>query len=81
MWIKDPTTNKRSVSLTMLVISCLFILVMGSLQVFEKVKTTGPFMELMYSCMALYFGRRFSVNGKTFSANSSTRDDLKKVEE
>jgi hypothetical protein len=31
----------------------------GVLQVFEKVKSTGPFMELFLTCCGLYFGRQW----------------------
>lgn len=79
MWLKDPTNNKRSVSLTMLLIAFIAVLVSGILEISGKTATTGPFTELLYSCIALYFGRRTNINGKLFSATAN-EDANKKVE-
>lgn len=62
MLIKDPKDNKKSVSLTLLLLSFMFISTMGALQCFEKIKDTGPFMELYITSVSLYFGRRFDVS-------------------
>jgi hypothetical protein len=63
MFIKDPEKSKdtkyqeKSVSLTIMVVSFLLIVVFGALQCFEKVKDTGPFMELFIISVSLYYGR------------------------
>ena len=36
-----------------------------------KVATTSIFPELTYSTIALYFGRRFSSNGKLYSSEQA----------
>jgi hypothetical protein len=69
LWILDPIgKNKPSVSLTIMVISIIFLLVTGTMQVLDMVKTTGPFLEFTYSSMALYFGRRFTFGDKKYTS-------------
>lgn len=74
MYLPDPANeNKKSVTLTGLVIS--FVLVVGFAIAFVlgKVdKEPGPLMELLWTCAALYLGRRLSFNGKSFG---NTEDD------
>lgn len=74
MYLPDPANaDKKSVTLTGLVIS--FVLVIGFSIAFitGKVdKEPGPLMELLWTCAALYLGRRLSFNGKSFGG---TEDD------
>ncbi len=51
-------TIKEHFSMSITAISFAMIVGTGLLQVFEKVKTTGPFMELFITCGSLYLGRR-----------------------
>lgn len=72
MWLNDPKTQEKSVSLTILVYSFILLLVIGVLQVMNKVTTTGPFTELFYSSVALYFGRRLNFGGRIFTSETAS---------
>ena len=54
---QTATAIKQEISFTLMVLSFGFITLVGFLEVFEKVKSTGPFMELFGTCCGLYFGR------------------------
>jgi len=77
LWLKDPKTNEASVSLTLLMISFLATVVAGVLNMTGIVATTSIFTELTYSCVALYFSRRFSFNGKSFSSEPAAEIEKK----
>ena len=78
LWILDPEhSNRLSVSLTIMVVSILILVITGILQIFDLVKTTGPFMEFTYSSMALYFGRKLSSKGNIFSAEKAQQIEEK----
>jgi hypothetical protein len=70
-WVIDPGTKLPSVSLTILVVSLTAVIVAGSLHMAGVVQSTSLFSEVFYSSVALYFGRRFSMNGKTFSSEKA----------
>ena len=72
IWIKDPKDGAESVSLTILVSSLLVLTVLGLAQVLGKINTLGPFAELFYSALALYFGRRLNISGKAFSSEQAS---------
>lgn len=72
MWLLDPKTEEKSVSLTLLVCSFILLVLVGVMQVLNKVTTTGPFAELFYSATALYFGRRLNFGGKVFTSEVAT---------
>lgn len=57
-WIVDPVNNKPSVSLTNLVVSILFLLVAGSLDLAGRVKNPSIAWEYFATSSVLYFGRR-----------------------
>lgn len=57
--ISSAKAMKDEISLTLLIISFLLITGTGLLQVFKKIDSTGPFMELFLTCGGLYFGRRW----------------------
>jgi hypothetical protein len=67
MWIKDPKSNEKSVSLTLMsiafVIACL--LVIG--EALGKCKANSAYLELFYATAALYFSRKVNVKGSSFS--------------
>jgi hypothetical protein len=67
-YIQDPITKQPSVSLTNLVISLVFLLVAGGLDLAGKVKGTSIALEYFGVSAALYFSRRINVNGKSFTA-------------
>jgi hypothetical protein len=71
LWVQDPVQKSPSVSLTILVVT--FLLVAGAtvLHMLGKVSHTSAVVELFYSAAALYFGRRMSINGKSFSSEKA----------
>lgn len=71
MWLKDPKTKEESISLTLLVVSFIAVLVSGTFQVIGRLESTGPFTELLYSFVALYWGRRFTFGGKQFTSEKA----------
>ena len=70
-WIVDPKTKETSVSLTLLVVCFAATIIAAGLQVAGVVQTTGIFMELNLSCIALYFGRKINFGGKTYSSEQA----------
>jgi enamine deaminase RidA (YjgF/YER057c/UK114 family) len=70
-WVKDPKDGSASVSLTMLAVSFIAVLIAAGLQMADVIKDTSVVLELFYGNLALYFGRRFSVNNKNFSSDNS----------
>lgn len=75
-WITDPKDKLESVSLTLLVLSLFLLIGLGIAQVLGKIQSVGPFTELFYSSVALYFGRRLNIGGKPYSA-----DEAESIEE
>lgn len=71
MFITDPKTGDKSVSLTLVLISTVLLVGFGTAQALGKIQALGPFTEMFYSTLALYFGRRFNINGKTFSSDQA----------
>lgn len=71
LWISDPKTKEPSVSLSMLVLTFVATLVAAALNMAEIVKDTSCMTELFYANVALYFGRRFTVGGKTASSEKT----------
>ena len=74
MYLRDPKTNKKSVTLTFLVLSFVAFLVIAILAATDHVQETNSLAELFYACAALYFGRRVKVNGKTFAMNQDGQE-------
>lgn len=66
MYLVDPKTNKKSVSLTFLVITFLLYTGFSVGKALEYVNQIGSLAELFYACAALYFGRRVKVGTKAF---------------
>lgn len=71
LWISDPKTKEASVSLSMLVVTFVGALVAAALHMTGQVNDTSIMTELFYANVALYFGRRFSVGGKTASSEKT----------
>jgi len=65
-WIMDPKTRKQSISLTLLVITFILLIILGVLQVFDIIKVLGPFKELFYATIGLYWGRRLKIANKEY---------------
>lgn len=75
MWIKDPSTKKKSVSLTFAVIAFVGVLVAAGLQMANKIQNTSVMTEVFYATTALYFGRRFSFKGNNVELSGKTLDE------
>jgi len=73
MWIADPKDNKPSVSLTLLISSCVILSILGVLESIGIVKSTSIFLELTMSFIALYFGRRITFKGQTFDSDKGDK--------
>lgn len=71
VWINDPKDNSPSISLTLLIVTFAITSVLGVLEALEKVKSTGPFVEILLSFIALYFGRRLKFKGQDYSADKA----------
>lgn len=72
-YLNDPKDGKPSVSLTLLMVSFLGVLVAASLQLAKVTDSTSVMTEVFYSTLALYFGRRFTVGSKTFTADQASQ--------
>lgn len=57
LWIKDPGTDKESVSVTLLVVACVLMVVFIFLECFIKLRSTYLLDEFFGACMALYGGK------------------------
>lgn len=78
IWLIDPVTGKKSVSLSCLIAILSITAVLGVLNAFEVVKNVSIFLELTGMFAALYFGRRnIQLGGKT----AAIGDALPKEEE
>jgi predicted permease len=76
MWLLDPKDKKPSVSLTLLVISVLALIIVGSLEIMNKINTTSIFEQFFYTQVALYFGRR---SGYVAAINDKVSKTLDKI--
>lgn len=72
MWLIDPKTKEKSVTLTLLFLS--FLLVIGAIicQIIGKVDSTSVSLELFYACLANYFGRKFDFKRVKTGKDEST---------
>lgn len=73
IYSQDPKTGEKSVSLTILWISVIYLISMGVLQALGKVGDTGMAMEFFGVSSGLYFGRRIDFN-KTTKTSSVEQD-------
>lgn len=72
IWITDPTTQKPSVSLTLLCLATVLMVLFIGLEAFELMKSTSLLDEFWGSACALYFGRRFTARGQSFDGSAIT---------
>lgn len=70
LYLTDPKTNKKSVTLTFLVISFVLFAGFASAVSLGYAYSTGALAELFYASAALYFGRRVKVGSKSFSVDN-----------
>lgn len=73
-WIKKPGDDK-SVSLSFLVLSFTYLVVMSSLLAMERIKTMGGAVELFITCASLYFGRGLSISNKPLNGSSKEESE------
>lgn len=73
MYLTDPKSDKKSVSLTFLVISFFLFAGISVGSAFDLVNDVDALSELFYACAALYFGRRVQVNTKNFNVDQETK--------
>lgn len=81
MWLKDPVTKKYSVSLTFLTTSFLLAIAGGVYNVYTQTEKSGPFMELVYITVGLYFSRRASFRAGSMSINNKQHEEGRPNEE
>jgi hypothetical protein len=62
LYLTDPKDGKPSVSLTIVLISLLFLLTCGILDLLGKVEGTSIALEFFIIACSLYFGRRMSLS-------------------
>ena len=75
MYLTDPKTGEKSVTLTFLVVSFLLFSGFAAASALGHVKDVNSLSELFYACAALYFGRRVKVGTKTFEMNQGKKDE------
>lgn len=75
MYLTDPKTKEKSVSLTFLVVSFVLFSGFSAAGAFGYVKEINSLSELFYACAALYFGRRVKVGTKTFETKQETKNE------
>lgn len=75
MYLTDPKTNKKSVTLTFLVISFVLFAGFAAAVSLGYAYTTGALAELFYASAALYFGRRVNVGSKSFSVSNGENNE------
>ena len=66
LWITDPKTKEKSVSLTLMSVAFVALLVASTFHLSGLVENTSSLTELFGICTGLYFGRRFQ--GKSGNA-------------
>jgi hypothetical protein len=72
MWVKDPTTKKPSVSLTLLCVAAALMVIFICLEAVQMLKSTYLLDEFFVTTCGLYFGRRLGADTKIdFRADKS----------
>ena len=70
LWIRDPKTKEKSVSLTMVVISFIGAIVASRLEMYGLADNTGSTLELFYASAGLYWGRKFTTKSGSIEPES-----------
>lgn len=71
LWVADPVTKQPSVSLTLLVLSTVLMVAGASYETFREVKSSDLLLQLFYTAVGLYWGRKnLSFNGKQVNLGS-----------
>ena len=61
VFIIDPITGQKSVSLTLLIVSFVGIVIAAGLEAANVIHTTSVLNELYFANAGLYFGRRIQT--------------------
>lgn len=72
LWITDPKTKEKSVSLTLLIASFTVLLGASTLHLSHLTENTSSLLELFYATCALYLGRKFTSKNGTVEAAGTT---------
>jgi hypothetical protein len=71
-WIVDPKDGKKSVSLSVLILSVAMAAVGVGLECFKVIESSGAAQEFFMACAALYWGRKMtSAKGSSMEAGVS----------
>lgn len=65
LWIKDPTNDCHSVSLTILIASVVVNITAIALQGYGKIESASAAENFFMAAAALYFGRKFTSSKGT----------------
>jgi len=60
LWINDPRTKEKSVSLTILIVSTIVNIAAIALQGYGKIESASAAENFFMVACGLYFGRKFS---------------------
>lgn len=73
-WLVDPTTNTKSVTLTLMVIAFTAAMIGAGLEIAAITKTTSILMEMFVGCLSTYLGRRITFGKNTGSSEPTTEN-------
>jgi hypothetical protein len=73
MWLKDPTNNLPSATLTLWVMSVMCCFIGAGLHMTKLVEHTSILLELNWGLAALYLGRRIDLSGKNYKMTSNSK--------
>ena len=74
LWVVDPKTSKKSVTLTFAVISFVFLIGVAMAKVLGHADTIGPFLEMFITSVLLYLGRRANIKTSNLTINQEGKD-------
>lgn len=77
LYLTDPKTKEKSVSLTLMLVSFILALVAGGLEMAGLVKGTSISLELFWGTAGLYFGRKFTTRGQSVGVEAATAEPNK----
>jgi hypothetical protein len=75
IWVRDPKDDAPSVSLTVLVVSLIYLVTMGALQALGKIQDVGIATEFFGVSSGLYFGRRLSFSKTGTDVSSDQKQE------
>lgn len=69
LWVSDPHSGKKSVSLTLVVVSAAVVVIAMGLEMSGLIKTTSMAFEFFGTSCGLYWGRKYtSAKGASLDA-------------